>query len=529
MTTENIRTYDVVVVGAGPVGESVADRTAVAGLSTVIVESELVGGECSYWACEPSKALLRPSLLRADASHVPGLDPAVTGPLNTAAVLAHRDRMSGDWDDEGQVEWLKLAGVELLRGHGRLVGPRKVVVHTPEGVTVRLQARHAVALCTGSRAALPDLPGLDDLRPWTSRAATSAQEVPGRLIVVGAGAVGIEMATAWQALGSRVTLLVREGGLLPRIEPFAGELVTERLREAGVDVRFNTTLSTAKRAGGQDDELVVTLSSGEEIVADEILFATGRVPRTEDIGLETVGLAPGDWLTTDDTLTVSAVPGEWLYAVGDINHHALFTHQGKYQARVVGAVIAARAGGTALDTNPWGPHTATADAVAVPLVVFTDPEIAAVGLTTRGGRAHRPYRRRGRLRDRSSRGRRPVPPGLPWQGPHPYRPRPPYRPRGDLRGAGCGRALVLGHRCHHCGGSLGAAVARRTGFPHRQRSVATTAGDVPRPRGPVAERRPCARFWCPASGRFSRSGRCPPVTRRPKAAVERLFDHSSPL
>ncbi|MFE7750239.1 dihydrolipoyl dehydrogenase family protein [Streptomyces sp. NPDC057428] len=389
--TENIRTYDVVVVGAGPVGENVAERTTVAGLSTVIVESELVGGECSYWACEPSKALLRAALLRADASHVPGLDPAVAGPLDSAAVLAHRDRMSGDWNDEGQVGWLKSAGIELLRGHGRLSGPREVVVHTPEGDTIRLRARHAVALCTGSSAALPDLPGTDGLRPWTSREATSAKEVPGRLIVVGAGVVGTEMATAWQALGSRVTMLAREERLLPRIEPFAGELVTERLREAGVDIRFSTKLSTAKRVGGPDGEVVVTLSSGEEITADEILFATGRAPRTEDIGLETVGLAPGGWLTTDDALTVSAVPGEWLYAVGDINRRALFTHQGKYQARIAGAVIAARAGGTAPDTTPWGPHTATADTGAVPLVVVTDPEVAAVGLTAqeavRTGRA----------------------------------------------------------------------------------------------------------------------------------------------
>ncbi|GHB13789.1 oxidoreductase [Streptomyces tendae] len=382
MMTENTRTYDVVVIGAGPVGENVADRTTVAGLSTVVVESELVGGECSYWACEPSKALLRAVLLRSDAAHVPGLDPAVAGPLDPAAVLAHRDRMSGNWNDEGQVEWLESAGVELLRGHGRLAGPREVLVHTPGGDAVRLRARHAVAVCTGSRAALPGLLRGDDLRAWTSREGTSAQEVPGRLIIVGAGVVGTEMATAWQALGSRVTMLVREEGLLPRLEPFAGELVVERLREAGVDLRFGTTLSTAKRLGGQDDELVVTLSSGEEITADEILFATGRAPRTEDIGLETVGLTPGDWLTVDDTLTVTAVPGEWLYAVGDVNRRALFTHQGKYQARIAGAVIAARAGGSAPDTTPWGPHTATADGGAVPLVVVTDPEIAAVGLTT---------------------------------------------------------------------------------------------------------------------------------------------------
>ncbi|MYT71745.1 MULTISPECIES: NAD(P)/FAD-dependent oxidoreductase [unclassified Streptomyces] len=378
MATENTRTYDVIVIGAGPVGENVADRTTAAGLSTLIVESELVGGECSYWACEPSKALLRPALLRADAVHVPGLDPAVKGSLDVRAVLAHRDRMSADWNDEGQVAWLDAAGIELLRGHGRLAGEREVTVEIPEGGTVRLRARHAVAVCTGSRAALPPLPGIEDVRPWTSREATSARRAPGRLVIVGAGVVGVEMATAWQALGSRVTLLAREDRLLPRMEPFAGELVTERLREAGADVHFGSSVSGVARVG---DEVRVTLSDGGHVTADEILFATGRAPRSQDIGLDTVGLAPGDWISTDGSLTVTEVPGNWLYAVGDVNRRALFTHQGKYQARIAGAVIAARAGGEPLDTGRWTPHSATADIEAVPGVVFTDPEVAGVGLT----------------------------------------------------------------------------------------------------------------------------------------------------
>ncbi|SCF64929.1 NAD(P)/FAD-dependent oxidoreductase [Streptomyces sp. Ncost-T10-10d] len=381
MSTENIRTYDVIVIGAGPVGENVADRTTAAGLSTVIVESELVGGECSYWACEPSKALLRPVLLRADAVHVPGLHPAVREPLDIEAVLAHRDRMSADWKDDGQVEWIKSAGIDLLRGHGRLTGEREVSVETPDGDTVRLRAQHAVAVCTGSRAALPPLPGIESLRPWTGREATSARRPPGRLVVVGAGVVGVEMATAWQALGSRVTLLAREDGLLPRMEPFAGELVTERLREAGADVRFNVSVAAAERP--RDGEVRITLTDGCELTADEILFATGRAPRSEDIGLDTVGLVPGDWLATDDSLTVTAVPGNWLYAVGDVNRRALFTHQGKYQARIAGAVIGARARGEQLDTGRWAPHSGTADTEAVPGVVFTDPEVASVGLTVR--------------------------------------------------------------------------------------------------------------------------------------------------
>ncbi|MER6082295.1 NAD(P)/FAD-dependent oxidoreductase [Streptomyces sp. NPDC001833] len=387
MPAEHIHTYDVIVIGAGPVGENVADRTTAAGLSTVIVESELAGGECSYWACEPSKALLRPVLARADVAHVPGLDPVVEGPLDVEAVLAHRDRMSAHWKDDGQVEWIRSVGIDLLRGHGRLAGEREVSVETPDGDTVRLRARHAVAVCTGSRAALPPLPGIEELRPWTSREATSAQQPPGRLVIVGGGVVGVEMATAWQGLGSRVTLLAREDGLLPRMEPFAGESVTERLREAGADIRFGASVVEAKRAddeGGKGGgEVRVWLSDGAGITADEILFATGRAPRSEDIGLDTVGLEPGDWLAVDDSLTVTAVPGNWLYAVGDVNRRALLTHQGKYQARVAGSVIAARARGERLDTGRWAPHSSTADVEAVPSVVFADPVVASVGLTVR--------------------------------------------------------------------------------------------------------------------------------------------------
>ncbi|WP_174186996.1 dihydrolipoyl dehydrogenase family protein [Nocardia barduliensis] len=382
MSDKKPRNYDVVVIGAGPVGENVADRTRAAGLSTVIIESELVGGECSYWACEPSKALLRPASLYREAATFPGVATAVTGALDATAVLAHRDRMAADWNDRGQVEWLDSVDVDLIRGHGRLDGPRQVTVHTPEGETVRLTARHAVAVCTGTSAALPPLPGLDAVRPWTSREATSAPEVPGRLAILGAGVVATEMAAAWQALGAQVTLIARESRLLGRVEAFAADLVAERLRAAGVDLRFGTTITAVDRAGGPDDTIHLTLADGTRLVADELLLATGRTPRTQDLGLDTVGLQPGAWLTTDDTFTVTAVDGEWLYAVGDVNHRALLTHQGKYQARIAGSVIAARALGNALDTNRWGPHAGTADLEAVPQVVFTDPEIAAVGLTT---------------------------------------------------------------------------------------------------------------------------------------------------
>ncbi|WP_329126527.1 dihydrolipoyl dehydrogenase family protein [Streptomyces sp. NBC_01465] len=369
--------YDVVVLGAGPVGENVADRARAAGLSTAVVESELVGGECSYWACIPSKALLRPVIARADARRVPGLRQSVQGPLDAQAVLAHRDYYASHWKDDGQVGWLDSIGADLYRGHGRLYGTKKIAVTSPDGEHHVLAARHAVVVATGSRAVLPDLPGLDDVRPWTSREATSAQQAPERLVIVGGGVVGVEMATVWQALGSQVTLLVRGDGLLPRMEAFAGRLVAEALTEAGADVRTHVSVTAVERGA---EGITVSLDGGESITADEILFATGRAPRTDDIGLDTVGLEPSAWLPVDDSCRVDG--STWLYAVGDVNHRALLTHQGKYQARIAGAAIAARAQNVPiLESDPWGAHTATADHAAVPQVVFTDPEVASVGRT----------------------------------------------------------------------------------------------------------------------------------------------------
>ncbi|MET7931912.1 NAD(P)/FAD-dependent oxidoreductase, partial [Streptomyces sp. NPDC005349] len=375
MTDEN--TYDVVVLGAGPVGENVADRARAAGLSAAVVESELVGGECSYWACMPSKALLRPVIAQADARRLPGLRESVQGPLDAPAVLARRDEYTSHWKDDGQASWLESIGADLYRGKGRLTGPRRVTVTGTDGTEHVLTARHAVAVCTGTRAALPDLPGLADVEPWTSREATSAQKVPGRLVVVGGGVVAAEMATAWQALGSQVTMLVRGSGLLSRMEPFAGELVMQALVEAGAQVRTGVSVKGVTREGGT---VVTTLDDGSTLESDEILFATGREPRTDDIGLETLGLEPGSWLPVDDSLRVEG--STWLYAVGDVNRRALLTHQGKYQARIAGAAIAARAQGVPLlETDRWGAHAATADHSAVPQVVFTDPEAGSAGLT----------------------------------------------------------------------------------------------------------------------------------------------------
>ncbi|OBI34669.1 pyridine nucleotide-disulfide oxidoreductase [Mycobacterium sp. E1386] len=373
--------YDVIVLGAGPVGQNAAESAQAAGLSVALVERELVGGECSYWACVPSKALLRPVIAVSEARHVDGAREAVSGPISVAGVFGRRNRYVSNWDDAGQADWVSGIGATLVRGHGRLDGPRRVAVTASDGATSVLTARHAVVICTGSRSALPDVPGIDEAKPWTNRQATDSGSVPERLAVVGGGGVGVEMATAWRGLGSQVTLLARGQGLLPRMEPFVGELIGRGLADAGVDVRIGVSVRALRRPDG--GVVTLELDDDSEIEVSEVLFATGRAPLTDDIGLHTVGLAPGDWLEVDDTCQVRAIEDGWLYAAGDVNHRALLTHQGKYQGRVAGAAIGARAAGTPLDTAPWGRHATTADHHAVPQAFFTTPEAAAVGLTAR--------------------------------------------------------------------------------------------------------------------------------------------------
>jgi len=370
------REYDLIVIGAGTVGENVADYAKKGGLSVVLVEAELVGGDCSYWACMPSKALLRAgSALRA-ARAVEGASHAVTGGVDAAAAFARRTRIVHDWDDASQVKWVDSTGIDLVRGHGRVTGERTVSVETPDGSTVDLHAKHAVTLSTGSVALLPDIPGLAEIEPWTSHDATSATGAPASLAIVGGGVVACEMATAYASFGTKVTMIVRGETLLYGQEPFASEAVADALADAGVTIRTGVEVVEAHRT---DSNAVLDLSDGGKVVAEQVLVATGRIPRTMDLGLATIGLTDGDWLDVDDTLLVKGF--DWLYGVGDVNHRALLTHQGKYQARAAGDVIAARARGDRVQDAMWGRHVASADAQAVPQVTCTDPEVASVGLT----------------------------------------------------------------------------------------------------------------------------------------------------
>jgi pyruvate/2-oxoglutarate dehydrogenase complex dihydrolipoamide dehydrogenase (E3) component len=355
------RAFDVVVIGAGPPGEVCAGRLGDADLEVAVLESHLVGGECSFYACMPSKALLRPGELLEEASRVPGVAEAVTGELDVKAALGRRDEVIHDLSDESQLPWLDEHGVELFRGEGKLDGEKRVVV----GDDVLVVSK-AVVVATGSSAAMPPIDGLDEVQPWNNRDATTAKQTPASMVILGGGPVGSEMAQAWSSFGTSVVLIQGGDRLLPRDEPFAGELVADGLRERGVDLRTGAKAETVRRESGK---VVVELAGGDAVQGDEFLVAVGRKPRSEGIGLESVGVEPGErgFLEVDDQLRVGG--SDWLYAIGDVNGRALLTHMGKYQGRIAADHILGK------------DVAATEEQRGSPHVTFTDPQVAAVGQT----------------------------------------------------------------------------------------------------------------------------------------------------